>query len=463
MSPSSSQQTVPEDKALSSFESLPIEVHILILLEIPDFDCLKSILHSCKRCYAAYLDSPRRISHAVRDNQSPEHLRQLIDPVDALTAVRSKGLWFTFHKEEATSLLDTWSRREEPSFELDEPRGEEEAEISQLYAPFDFLLKDYAKVVSRPKWASPTEQHGKPPHICLSNTEKRRFLRGLCRLTIFCNIFGFREETLDSRSFTLDERNDWFYMYLNTHDFDPREYDPDPHVDLTEDLIPVYLFWDLMSPWECEEIGCVMSYFVQKYKDITEEITAEFLHLISLDQRRSPFLDTLPPGEHGLPRKFSGLLDVCDIEHRRLEQCTGQLISLGPQFLCRLLNADYRLRRDMVMANADCHYDYDCFMGHHSIWRSRRDRGSWSEYEIPVSEKSWSILPPHKKPNIAWQVAWVAPDTLMQQLQEFLWPIQEKRSEPENQTDMEWGYSIWDEERLEGWNTDWREHICKNK
>lgn len=185
-------------------------------METLDFDCLKSILQSCKKCYAVYLNSPRRISRAVRDNQWPGHL---INPADVLTAVRSKGLCFKFHKEEAMSLLDTWGRREEPSFQLDEPTIEEQAKISQLYCQLDFFLRDYAKVVPRPEWADSTEQHRKPLHLCLSNTEKRRFLKGLCRLITFCNIFGSIEETIDGPELNANEENSWF----NDEDFDPLE------------------------------------------------------------------------------------------------------------------------------------------------------------------------------------------------------------------------------------------------
>lgn len=180
----------------------------------------------------------------------------MVDPVDALAVVRSKGLWFKFHKEEARSLLDTWGRRETPSFQLDEPTIEEQAKISQLYCRLEFFLKDYAKVVPRHEWADSTKQHRKPLHLCLSKTEKRRFLMGLCWLLIFCNIFGAIEETIDGPELNSAEENSWFY----DENFDPLEYGIDPEFGFREHL-PSYLFWNLIAPWECEEIGCVLEYF----------------------------------------------------------------------------------------------------------------------------------------------------------------------------------------------------------
>ncbi|KAF3393726.1 hypothetical protein DPV78_009397 [Talaromyces pinophilus] len=462
---SSSEQTVPEGKVrllglreihemlisfqvISTFESLPIEIHILVLMETPDFDCLESILRSCKKCYAAYLNSPRSISRAVRDNQWPGHF---VDPVDALTAVRSKGLWFRFHKEEARSLLDTWGRREEPSFQLDEPTIEEQAKINQLYCQLEFFLKDYAKVVPRPEWVDSTKQHRKPLHLCLSNTEKRHFLRGLCRLIIFCNIFGAIEETIDGPELNFDEENAWF----DDRNFDPLEYGLDPELFLWAECIPRYSFWKFIAPWECEEIGCVLEYFLEKYKHISEEICVEFLRLRSQcpeeDSLLTTSLEDLPPGENGSPPRYGYIENIYQIEDNLFKDCFALLISIGPGFLYRLLNAKYRDRRDMVFVNSKYPYNHhfiDCFYDFNVQEWQWGSEAKWKGHNIPITEKYWSTLPPHKKPNIAWQWQWMDSRTGL------IWPVKRKRLSREDQIGMEWGCSIWDEERLEGWNTD---------
>lgn len=71
----------------------------------------------------------------------------------------------------------------------------------------------------------------------------------------------------------------------------------------------------------------------------------------------------------------------------------------------------------------------------------------WKWHKIPLTEKYWATLPPHKKPNIAWQWQWMEPRT------RIIWPVERRRISREAQTGREWGYSIWDEEQLEGWNT----------
>lgn len=136
------------------------------------------------------------------------------------------------------------------------------------------------------------------------------------------------------------------------------------------------------------------------------------------------------------------------------------MISIGPDFLYRLLNAKYRDRRDMVFANSKYPYihhfiDYfNDFPVHEWQWGIE---AKWKGHNIPITEKYWSTLPPHKKPNIAWQWQWMDSRTGL------ILPVKRKRLSRKDQIGREWGCSIWDEERLEGWNTDWRKHLPKDK
>lgn len=123
------------------------------------------------------------------------------------------------------------------------------------------------------------------------------------------------------------------------------------------------------------------------------------------------------------------------------------MISIGPDFLYRLLNAKYRDRRDMVFANSKYPYihhfiDYfNDFPVHEWQWGIE---AKWKGHNIPITEKYWSTLPPHKKPNIAWQWKWMDSRTGL------ILPVKRKRLSRKDQIGREWGCSIWDEERLEG-------------
>ena len=86
-------------------------------------------------CYSAYVESPKRICRNVGQNLLPENLGYSIDPEDALTAIRSKGLYYKFHRDEVKSLIRVWS---DPSVQLDEPSSEEEVELKKLYRQWDF-------------------------------------------------------------------------------------------------------------------------------------------------------------------------------------------------------------------------------------------------------------------------------------------------------------------------------------
>jgi hypothetical protein len=53
-------------------------------------------------------------------------------------------------------------------------------------------------------------------------------------------------------------------------------------MDKGEDPDDYDLFYDTMPPWECEELGCVWSYLMAKYKVLWTKISTEFRNLASL-------------------------------------------------------------------------------------------------------------------------------------------------------------------------------------
>jgi hypothetical protein len=358
----------------------------------------------------------------------------LLDIADGITAVRSKGLWLNFHEEEAIALLDAWRRKVEirklgltPSIQLDEPRSLEEIiQIFHLYRMLDFFLEDYAKSAPRPGWIQlePTQWHQKILPLDLSDTEKRRFIRGLCRLQIFFNIFGLREQCWFDESPALEEENDWHL-----------------HTDYENNT----LFWDIMLPWECEELGCVWSYLKDKYKPISKEIATDLRNLV---HNIECHLHWSSMSEEERPKR-NHFIDVESYE-TQYDRYFEILMSVGLGFLYRVLNADRLLRRNLVIANS-AHYAEDIGIPRCcSNWIMERPRIPLNQHDIPEFEQLWSTLPSHEQPNIGWKVAWLVPHTPRRR---FYWSFNEGR---ERCKDWEWGYALWDEERLERWGEAWK-------
>lgn len=133
-----------------TLEGLPTELIILILLYIPDQASLKSIVFSSPVFHQAYLAVWQPVLCSILKTQ----YYSLLELPEAITAVRSKGLSFLNHKEEATCLLDTWRRQKEitsKSYQSGELHDlEETIKVFQLFQELNYFLEDYAQNAPRP-------------------------------------------------------------------------------------------------------------------------------------------------------------------------------------------------------------------------------------------------------------------------------------------------------------------------
>jgi hypothetical protein len=173
-------------RAEPTLEGLPTELVILILLYIPDHASLRSMVHSSSVYHQAYRAASLKVLYRVLRTQ----YEPLLDPVEAITAVRSEGIIFKTHKEEYIALLDIWRRRNEirelsrnlklPS-QIDKPGSvEERIKLTHFYQMLHCFLQDFMKNIPRPAWMQPAESHDKIVPMELSFTDKWRFVRALC-------------------------------------------------------------------------------------------------------------------------------------------------------------------------------------------------------------------------------------------------------------------------------------------
>ncbi|KAJ5249680.1 hypothetical protein N7489_000090 [Penicillium chrysogenum] len=412
--------------AKPTLEGLPTELLILILLEIPDLASLKSIVLSSPIFHQAYLPVRQEALCGIVKNQWGVLL------ADAIAATRSRGLLFSTHKHEAIALLDTWRRKEEirdlslgSSIPIDEPNSLEEIlHVLYLHKVFRFFLCDFAKNFPRPPWMESDEWETSVIPIELSQTEKHRILRALCRLQTYQNIFGSPE----SRDEEVCKNNYW------TDNVKPSE---PCHKEAYR------VFFVPMPPWEFHEIGCVWKYFTTKFDPIYKEMTASLRDLVEkhISKDDYPCFELLPedvrPPAGGL-ETFHSL--------QNLPYQSESLASMGPDFVYRLLHGTPLMQRDMVILNSR-----DGALGCFPLW------GLMEEDKLPFLypadrhavrdyEQFWSTLPSVEQPNLGWKKLYLLREPDTQGTLEDVVDLEH----PDVNT---WrpGLTIFDDERLTAW------------
>lgn len=420
-------QVLPiSSQSTPTLEGLPTELIIHILFYIPDQASLKSIVFSSPVFHQAYIAVRQPLLCSILKTQ----YGSLLDLSEVITAVRSEGLSFNSHKEDAISLLDTWRRRNEIT-ELSHAKSnqkndfdglEETIQVFRLYQELNYFLEDYAQNAPRPTWIQPRQWEDEKLTITLSLIEKSRFLRALCRLQVFANIFGLPEMDLDLSS------KDEYWMEVTGWENENEAYS---------------LFYGTIPPWEYEEMGCVWSYLMTKYEPISKEISDDLRKLVNDTAGCFLFWQILPEDQRppiGCHIEIVSQLDRFDIYFDRLA-------SIGPSFLYRMLHAERLLRRNMVMANARLSELAFIGRGLGISWDLRfpfihpADR-----HEAPNFQQLWSTLPAIEQPNLGWKKAWLLPNiTEREWLEDVLF------YDRSGEKDWDWGYVIWDAERLEEW------------
>ncbi|KAH8426039.1 uncharacterized protein LDX57_003779 [Aspergillus melleus] len=353
--------------------------------------------------------------------------------VDAIVALRSRGLYADIpsNKEKIYALLDQWRRHKEirhlnlPSAKNfpDKPVDLDEIiRLTNLHKIMKFCLNDFCSAVHRPVWIEPEEWKNDVLPICLSRTEKTRFLRGLYRVQIYANIFGNREFYPGQKEPSQYKFNDW----EEEKTFEPSD---------------VWrLFISAMAPWEFQEYGCVWQYIYERYKQPYKEVADYF------DQ-----FESMPLGWFIAAYDIDPLPTNCTIiESDNLSQYQNHnlacLATMGPMFFCKFIREPCFLhRRDLIVI----HWR---FMPWHfgEMWESLVDYdmypllypGFESADDFKETESLWATLSPTDRPNIACERLWFTEP-------QRYWSIYSVEAGGEEH--WKWGFAIWDDERLIEW------------
>ncbi|KAJ5093455.1 hypothetical protein N7456_009316 [Penicillium angulare] len=434
-----------------TIESLPTDIIVLILFQIPDIPSVRSLVRASPIWHHVYLAVRQRI---LRFHLNQEFESLAIDPAEAITALRSQGLYLRTYREEAIALLDAWRRHQEiaelaltPSIRVDQPRDFEEViDLLHYCRQLRFFLEDFSINAICPQWMSSTQWNDNLP-LRLSQTEQTRFMRAVCRLQIHTNIFGPALKNPYTVSRAADYRNFW-------QGFCPRD-----------QMEPAYqLFHGAMPTWEYDEIASLVPYFEDKYRAICSEIDADLRKLWELPC--PPHLGH-PSGTsgisvHGRDREPRPSLEeyltapnyplyVYDIsESSSMFDMESQLVIFGPKFLYCVLHMTYTLRRDYILKNYTTGRGGWAFADIDHNYRSRlpfiypADRHDTHDYKL-----LWSTLSPTEQPSGVWKrlnLPKLGRDADLS-LREAL--VDRHGRSPS----WAWAYAIWDMKRVRMWET----------
>jgi hypothetical protein len=415
-----------------------VELQISILFNIDDLDSLRSLVFASPTYHRAYQLVRQELLYVLLQSSYDG----LVDIADAVAAVRSRGLYAIkpSNRAKIIALLDSRRRSEEirclglSSWPFpDEPADiRETIQLLHLHEKAIFLLDDYTRTAARPEWIDLEKWKNEILPRTLSRTEQRRFLRAFYRMQTYGNIFGPIELPLGADY--VEEENDWF------HDWGGR-------TPTFTDEEMWRLFFGPMAPWEVEEFSCFWRHCYHRSEEPYLEISKSLAAYVAPGVI---FFSDLPPEERP-PLNRLGL----DIDHMHIHQDEHReiLAYMVPTFLVKILREqDFRTRRDLLLANIVIH--------NHSFaeyW----PKPSWNEAgalpllypadrfdfgtDVSGLKAYLETLPLHERPNIAWTQQWL--DAELESPQVF----EDMYSYAPNSRCWNWGYAIWDDERLIEW------------
>ena len=425
-----------------TLEGLPIELRIHILFQVQDLSSLRTLVFASPVYYQAYqLVRPELLQVLLEASYDG-----LVDRADAVAAVRSRGLYAIeiSNRERIIALLDERRRSDEirqlsisPAKILpDQPADVDETiQLLRLHRMASFLLEDYSRTAKRPEFIESAKWNDQILPLKLSTTEKRRFLRAFYRLQIYGNIFGPIEIPLNAEP--PEKENDWSHQ---------RGWDPSPPDTFSEEEV-WRLFFATMAPWELEELCCFWLHCYTRWAAPYFEIA------YSLLGRGVLFMSELPEAE--IPPIRRRFFDNDDLKISQIES-RESLASMGPAFLIKILREpDFLTRRNLVIANVS-------FWAHifPEFWPHPNWDDTWALPLVYPADKFnfgtdvtglrnlLDMTPlPYEKPNSAWRQRWIDAEL------DFPEVFVDMFSYGGRARRWDWGYVIWDDERLAQWGT----------
>ena len=254
-----------------AFESIPTELRILILHAL-DAPALHNVVCASPTYHETYLLARRAVLHDLTRRQYG-----LVDLAEPVAAVRSEGLYaeVSSNKQKIIALLDRRRRQQElgasrkDTFAGSPGTIDESIKLLHLRHKLETILQAYCCNAPCPPWVDQDTWKQQYLPLQLTEPERARILRALCRLQTYYNLVGAREWTEESeqRSPVLSpsdpsvrpsatRKSTWYRNFTSNEIWN--------------------LFFGTMPPWEVEEFGSVWTFVRDQYRGMFDEIAQEF-------------------------------------------------------------------------------------------------------------------------------------------------------------------------------------------
>lgn len=254
-----------------SFESIPPElrIHILQALDKPS---LHKVVSASPTYHETYTFARRALLHNLAQQQYG-----LVDLAEPVAAIRSEGLYadVAANKQNIIALLDRRRRHLELGLSRKDPRAgapgtiDESIRLLHLHSKLNTILQAYCHHAPCPPWVDQETWKTQYLPLQLSETERARLIRTLCRIQTFYNLVGAREWTpeweQEMQTTTLSpsmtppvfRKSSTWYRNFTTNEI-------------------WNLFFGTMPPWEVEEFGSVWTFIRDQYRSMFDEVACEF-------------------------------------------------------------------------------------------------------------------------------------------------------------------------------------------
>lgn len=367
-----------------TLESLPTELRILILRAL-DKQSLHNVVLASPTYHHTYLLARRALLHdLVRCHYG------LVDLAEPVAAIRSEGLYgdVSANKQKIISLLDRRRRHRELELSRKDPFAgapvsiEESIKLLHMYYKLETIVQAYCRRAPCPPWMDQDTWKQQCLPLQLTETERARILRALCRLQTYYNIVGAREWVPENEtgSQRFRKSSTWYRNFTTNEIWN--------------------LFFGTMAPWEVEEFGSVWMFARDQYQGMFDEIACEFPRsdprwkALRPNSLPAEMMDLYPSEREDEPANYS-YSDYCN-----------HLVSLGPCFLYKALKQPtYKSRRNLLAQNAIA--SKSSFM---DVVEVIKDPCPLlypaDKYEVPDIARVLPTMPAMQQPTHGWKQHW---------------------------------------------------------
>uniref|UniRef100_A0A093V543 Aflatoxin B1 aldehyde reductase member 4 n=1 Tax=Talaromyces marneffei PM1 TaxID=1077442 RepID=A0A093V543_TALMA len=446
-------------QATNTLDSLPVELKLCILQQLPNLQSIQVLTRASSKYFQTYTQFRSQVLYDLL-------LRQYNDEVDipeAVVTMRSEGVIAenTHNRDKIIDLLDYRRRGAKEcktNFRADSFTAHEIMKMMKLHESAIYFMEDYAADLPAPSWWDHKSRKWTSP-IVFSHTERARFFRAFYRFQTWCHIFGqpeYGRHFSSVSSSTSSSVGSSFSAGLEA----PSE---NEWADRTFTLEQAWrLIWGTMPPWEIEEVGALLDYFMSKYIQVFQEITTALIN----GHRPGNSAEDDPVPSAALPDDSApvGTLPLGTPIHMAYElrgdpwslaiTFRYSMIEIGPYFLYKILQQPYDDRHISVSNNMRSVFTT-------KLWEVT---GINDEQKVPLLSpadryeradiaRHVNLLHVLERPNKSWIRHWAGEEG---QLHPDLWlknGVGHYGSYPtSNRREWKWGYVLWDDERLEEWN-----------